>query len=105
MKKLKSKIYKVKIKETEETSTTASLIEWCMDIIPQGGYTPKYIENCNRIQKVLNEGKEKELKKDEVLTFHFEDSDVVNLKEMVKNSKWMTRSDEITKFTDEVKNL
>lgn len=75
-------------------ATTIDLIEASLDIIPNGGFTPKDLRDRNRIQSVLERFKAKpELKEVE-----FEDADFETLKTIVANSRWIVRHKDIVDF-------
>ena len=107
MKKVKVKEYQLTLQQGKDRASTINLIEYCMDIIPQGGYTPKNLREYNRLQKVLDKCKEdlKITKKEQVIQLHFEDEDVRVLKTIVENSKWGARNENILDFTEAIKNM
>lgn len=75
------------------------LIEYTLDIIPQGGFTPKDIRNRNRIQIVIDEYLNKlgsNIADETQLSF--EDSDFDNLKEIIKSSRWTIRNKDVYTF-------
>jgi len=67
------------------------LIEAALDIIPQGGFTPKDIRDRNRIQEALDK-----VGVDGVVKL--EDADYDNLDKIIKDSRWLIRNKDITKF-------
>ncbi len=68
------------------------LIEICLDVLPQGGFTPSDIRERNRIQNALDKaGKTK---------VDFEDADWDSLKKIVKASRWNIRDKEIFEFLE-----
>jgi len=92
------KIEKTKIKESSikfrgddnKLLDYKDLIETALDIVPQGGFTPKDIRNRNRIQKVLDDSDNKIIK--------LEDSDFENLEVIIKDSRWMIRDEDLNEF-------
>ena len=81
---------------------TCDLITTTLDIIPQGGFTPKDIRDRNRIQFVIDEYR-KDKKKPEIKDIHklkFEDADYDNLKSIVNNSRWVSRDKALQEFID-----
>lgn len=77
----------------------ADLIEVCLDILPQGGFSPSDIRDRNRIQNVIDkrDDDKKDLKKDSLA---FEDADWKNLKKIVNTSRWVIRHKDLQKFLD-----
>ena len=67
------------------------LISLALDIIPQGGFTPKDIRDRNRIQSVLD-------KSTKTKPLSFEDSDHENLKQIITKSRWSSRHKDLDKF-------
>lgn len=65
------------------------LIEVALDIIPQGGFTPKDIRNRNRIQDVLDRA---------TTVIILEDADFEELENIIKDSRWTLRDPEINEF-------
>lgn len=68
------------------------LMEIVLDIIPQGGFTPKDIRDRNRIQGAIDEAKDG--------TINLEDSDYENFVKIIETSRWPVRDKEILKFLD-----
>lgn len=81
----------VKYSGSGKNLTYKDLIEVSLDIIPQGGFTPKDIRDRNRIQDAL------EVSSDEIL---LEDSDYESLKSIIKNSRWTIRHTDLGEFLD-----
>lgn len=73
-------------------ATTVDLIEASLDIIPNGGFTPKDLRDRNKIQSVLEKAKP------EPKEIEFEDADFENLKGIVSNSRWIIRHKDIVDF-------
>ena len=65
------------------------LIEAALDVVPQGGFTPKDIRNRNRIQDVLDKSTN---------VIEIEDADYDNLKKIIKDSRWTLRDSELNIF-------
>ena len=65
------------------------LIEVALDVVPQGGYTPKDIRERNRIQEALDKSTN---------VIEIEDADYDSLEKIVKDSRWSVRSPELNKF-------
>ena len=65
------------------------LIEVALDVVPQGGFTPKDIRNRNRIQDVLDKSTN---------VIEIEDADYDNLKKIIKDSRWILRDSELNTF-------
>ena len=65
------------------------LIEVALDVVPQGGFTPKDIRNRNRIQDVLDKSTN---------VIEIEDADYDNLKKIIKDSRWILRDSELNIF-------
>lgn len=74
------------------------LIEYTLDVIPQGGFTPKDIRDRNRIQDNLDKYIGQSDLKDHKGSISFEDSDFENLKDIVKSSRWTIRTRDIHDF-------
>jgi len=68
------------------------LIEIALDIIPQGGFTPKDIRDRNRIQDALDKAKSVE---DSIL---LEDADFEALEKVIKDSRWTLRDRDLNIF-------
>ena len=66
-----------------------ALLEMALDIIPQGGFTPKDLRERNRIQNVLEKSKS---------DIKLEDTDYNNLKQIIINSRWLTRHVDLVEF-------
>lgn len=71
------------------------LIEVALDVLPQGGFTPKDIKERNRIQDALDASKEG--------VISFEDADYEALKKIVEASRWSVRSKDIHTFLNSFK--
>jgi hypothetical protein len=85
-------------------ATTKDLIEVTLDIVPQGGFTPKDIRDRNRIQSVLDKLKDKKPKKEgDSLMIELEDQDYENLKTVVNSSRWVSREKDLQIFLDSFK--
>ena len=69
------------------------LIEHCINIIPQGGYTDKDIMERIRIRSILK------LQDDNM---KFEDADQANLEKLVSTARWLTLSEDIPAFKEAV---
>lgn len=80
--------------EEDKCLNYADLIEVCLDIVPQGGFSPSDIRDRNRIQNVIDKGIPKEGFLD------FEDADWKNLKKIVIASRWVIRHKDLQKFLD-----
>lgn len=59
------------------------LIEYALDVVPKGGFTPQDIKSRTRIQEALNKSKSKEIL--------VEDADFEALELIMKNSRWPVR--------------
>ena len=85
----KTKITEVKIKfqgsETKELDYL-DLIAHALDIVPQGGFTPKDIRDRNRIQEALDKADTK---------IELEDADYDALEKIMKDSRWTIRDAEL----------
>lgn len=66
------------------------LIEQALDVVPQGGFTPKDIKERNRIQDVLDKAKDG--------VIELEDADHEAMVKIVKDSRWTLRDKELNKF-------
>lgn len=87
--------------DAEKKADYADLIETCLDIVPQGGFTPKDIRDRNRIQETIDKfrnPKSKEQKDKDPDVISFEDSDYENLSKIVKSSRWTSRDKSLQKF-------
>ena len=81
---------KVKFKGSEEKLLThADLISLALDIVPQGGFTPKDIRDRNRIQDAVDKAKD---------YIDLEDSDYENLKRLMVESRWVVRDRDLQNF-------
>ena len=84
--------------------TYTDLMEICLDIVPQGGFTPKDIRERNRIQESIDEYKKKikdtHLKKTESkeIQIEFEDADYKAFVQIIKLSRWMVRNKDLQAF-------
>ena len=91
------KIEKTKITETQvkfqgdkdKEFDYKDLIEVALDVVPQGGFTPKDIRNRNRIQDVLDKSTN---------IIEIEDADYDNLVKIIKDSRWTLRDSELNTF-------
>jgi len=88
----KTKITENKVKfqgsETKEMNYK-DLIEQALDVVPQGGFTPKDIKERNRIQDALD-------KSTNVIAL--EDNDYDALEKIVNDSRWTLRDPELNAF-------
>jgi len=66
------------------------LMGMALDVVPQGGFTPKDIRERNRIQDALD--------KATITTIELEDADYDNLERVVKDSRWSLRDKELNQF-------
>ena len=66
------------------------LIEMALDIIPQGGFSPKDIRDRNRIQDALD--------KATTTVIVLEDADFDALEKIMKESRWTVRHKDLNKF-------
>ena len=66
------------------------LIEIALDIVPQGGFTPKDIKERSRIQEALDNSDRK--------TIELEDSDYDALVNVMSLSRWTIRNKELNKL-------
>jgi len=65
------------------------LIEVALDVIPQGGFSPKDIRSRNRIQDALDKA---------TTTIILEDADFEELENVIKDSRWTLRDSELNEF-------
>ena len=65
------------------------LIEISLDVVPQGGFSPKDIRERNRIQEALDRA---------TTTISLEDADFEALEKIIKNSRWSIRDKELDVF-------
>ena len=94
----KIKIEKTSIKENKvkyqgdenKTIDYKGLIEHALDIVPQGGFTPKDIRDRNRIQDALDKATPN------LITL--EDADYTALEKIMKESRWTIRDKELDKL-------
>lgn len=98
---IKTDLKKKQIKQVEKEQQNdkldyKDLIEYCLDVVPQGGFKPEDIRKRNRIQLALDKMKENKIK--------FEDSDFNNLKKIVNESRWIIRDKDLAKFLEKFKN-
>lgn len=94
----KTKIELSKIKfngATDKTSDYVDLIESCLDIVPQGGFTPKDIRERNRIQDVIDKYRAQE---DQEKDIELEDQDYEALSRIITTSRWASRDKELFQF-------
>jgi len=75
-----------------ETMDYADLMEVVLDIVPQGGFTPKDIRDRNRIQNAIEDKKDGKIS--------LEDADYTNFTKVLENSRWTVRHIELQKFLD-----
>jgi len=97
-----------KTTEDGKMADTRDLIEVCLDIIPQGGFTPRDIRERNRIQIVLDKSKEKKPKSEMKSSndiLEFEDHDYDNLRVIVGLSRWVSRDKDLQAFLDTFKEI
>jgi hypothetical protein len=66
------------------------LIEVSLDIVPQGGFTPKDIRERNRIQDALDSMVDKSI--------GLEDSDFEVLEKIIESSRWPLRDRDLGEF-------
>ena len=66
------------------------LIGVALDVIPQGGFTPKDIRDRNRIQEALD--------KATLSIITLEDADYEALEKIIKDSRWTLRDPELNIF-------
>lgn len=78
-----------------EKLDTRDLMELTLDMIPQGGFTPKDIKDRNRIQDAIDKSRADNL--NEVL---LEDADYENFIKIVSQSRWVTRDKDVQAFLD-----
>ena len=105
MKKLKVEKFDLQMGKNKNVDT-CSLLEYCMDIVPQGGYTPAMLRKYLRVQKTIEKAREEDKKNpDKVVFIHFEDEDVGTVKDIVRNSRWGSRSPEVLRFVELVEGL
>ena len=84
--------------DAEKKADFVDLIETCLDIVPQGGFTPKDIRDRNRIQDTIDKFRKKDPSTKDSDTVSFEDSDYENLSKIVKSSRWTSRDKTLQKF-------
>ena len=88
----KTKITEEKIKFRGDESKELDykdLIGFALDVVPQGGFTPKDIRDRNRIQDALD-------KATNIITL--EDSDYDALEKIIRDSRWTLRDSELNAF-------
>lgn len=96
MKKIKiekTKITENKVKfqgDQDKELTYKDLIEIALDVVPQGGFSPKDIRERNRIQDALDKATSN------VITL--EDADYDALDKIMKESRWILRDKELNAF-------
>ena len=87
---------------TEVKLDYTDLMEICLDIIPQGGFTPKDIRERNRIQDSIDNFRKKKAEpKKEGKTepqIELEDSDYKAFIQIVKQSRWTIRNKDLQEF-------
>lgn len=89
----KTKISEDKVKfqgDKDKELDYKDLLEIAMDVLPQGGFTPKDIRERNRIQDALDQAKDGKIS--------LEDADYEALIKIVNNSRWTLRDKELHKF-------
>lgn len=94
----KTKITEEQIKfrgDSEKTLDYKDLIEVALDVVPQGGFTPKDIRERNRIQDVLDKSND--------IYFNIEDADYDSLEKIIEDSRWIIRSSELDTFLQNFK--
>lgn len=92
IKNKKTEILEVQLRYTtdkEKTVDYKELIEYCLDVIPQGGFTPKDIRDRNRIQNALGKSS---------TDIELEDADFANLVPIVSASRWTMRHKDLSEF-------
>jgi hypothetical protein len=88
----------------EVFADTLDLMETTLDIVPQGGFTPKDIRDRNRIQTVIDELRDKrKVTKDIDPVLSLEDHDYDVLKNIVSISRWASRDKVLQEFLDSFK--
>ncbi len=65
------------------------LIEISLDVVPQGGFSPKDIRERNRVQEALDKA---------TTIISLEDADFEALEKIIKNSRWSVRDKELDVF-------
>lgn len=73
--------------------TTASLLRYCLDVPPQGGYTPAILRERARIEAALEKIKPGD-------TIKLEDADFAVARKCVEESRWGFRHPDVTKFLE-----
>ena len=105
MKELKVEKFDLQMGKDKQVDTCL-LLEYCMDIVPSGGYTSALLRKYLRVQKAVEKARDEAKKnQNEVIFIHFEDEDVQTVKDIVKNSRWGTRSPEVLRFIELVEGL
>lgn len=79
----------------DRKADTRDLIELTLDMVPQGGFTPKEIRERNRIQDAID--KSRKIESEEV---ELEDSDYEALLKIVSSSRWTSRDKELQSFLE-----
>lgn len=95
MKILNVKTYSI-LSPDQTNLTTKDLIVHCLKITPEDGLTMEEVVNRVKIQKLLENDSN---------VINIEDSDVLILKRIVKNSKWGLYHNDLADFANEVLNL
>lgn len=94
-----------KATDADRFADTRDLIEVTLDIVPQGGFTPKDIRDRNRIQVAIDKSREKKLKKEsDPIVIEFEDADYDSLKAVIGASRWVSREKDLQAFLDSFNN-
>lgn len=75
--------------DTEKELDYKNLIETALDVVPQGGFTPKDIRDRNRIQEALDKA---------TTVIKLEDSDYEALEKIIKDSRWLFRHPDLNVF-------
>lgn len=93
MRKIEIKKTKITENETKFQGDSGKILDYkdlivaALDVVPQGGFTPKDIRDRNRIQDALD--------KSFANTISIEDADYDNLVKVMKDSRWTIRSSEL----------
>lgn len=74
----------------------ARLIEFALDVQPQGGFLPSDLRTRSKIMDVIEASDG---------AFKFEDQQAKDLKTIMENSRWPTRDKEITEMLDEIDDM
>lgn len=79
-------------------ATYTHLIKMCLNMPKQGGYSYEDIKNRERIEEVIKDAKPGE-------TVSFEDADFKNLQAIEKETRWMFRHPDLTKFIEAIREI